>query len=143
MSIVTIPNHLVATVAWLRTIPEITAIVPAANITAKRSKVGSRTWGIVPSAVGGSTSRDVPLMQPRVDVRLFGPTEHDVARLYEVVHPAFIPYDRRSYGFRAEGCQVSHIWHEGGPTELIDDDDGQTPMILLTYRYQMLARVVV
>lgn len=143
MSIVAIPNHLVATVAWLRTIPEIIAICPAANITAKRSKVGSRQWGIVPSAVGGSVHQALPLNQPRVDVRLFGPTEHDVARLYEVVHPAFIPFDRRSYGFEAEGCRVVHIWHEGGPTELVDDDDGQTPMILLTYRYQMLAKVVV
>lgn len=148
MSIALIPNHIQATVAWLRSLSQVTAICPSRLITAKRSSIPALSWGIVPTMAGGfgaaqgTSMQDFPLNRLRVDLKLFGPTEHDVARLYQVVHPAFIPFDRRSYGFTAEGCQVTHVWHEGGPTELIDPTDNQTPMILLTYQYQMRAEVV-
>jgi hypothetical protein len=135
------PNPVTATVSWLWDLPDITTEFPTLTISAVRRNVGSRKYGIVPAMVGGSASRDLPLNQPRIDLKFFGPDEHNVARLYEFVYPSIIPLDRRSYGFTAQGCKVTHIWHEGGPHELIDDDDGLTPMILLTVRYQMVAKV--
>lgn len=137
------PNPVVGTVAWLWSLPDITTAFPTLTITAKRNKVGARTYGIVPKMAGGTANRDLPLNQPRIDLLFYGPSEHDVARLYEWVYPRIFPIlERQGNGFQAEGVRVTHIWHEGGPTELIDDDDGLTPMILLTLRYQMVAKVV-
>ncbi len=136
------PNPAVATVSWLWSLPGITTAFPTLTISNKREKVGSKKYGIVPRMAGGTASRDLPLNQPRIDLRFYGPNEHEVARLFEWVYPQIFPIlVRQGNGFEAQGCKVSDIVHEGGPTELIDDDDGQTPMILLTLRYQMVAKV--
>ncbi len=136
------PNPVVATVSWLWSLPGITTAFPTLTITAKRSNAGSRKYAIVPKMSGGTASRDVPLTQPRIDLKFYGPTEHDVARLYEWVYPHVFPIlERQGNGFLSEGCRVTHIWHEGGPIELVDDDDGVTPMIVVVLRYQMAAKV--
>lgn len=136
------PNPVVATVSWLWSLPDIATEFPTLTISAKRDKVGSRKYGIVPAMAGGTASTYLPLNQPRIDLKFYGPTEHDVARLYEWVYPQLFPIlTQQGNGFTAEGCKVTHIWHEGGPTELVDNDDGQTPMILLSLRYQMVAKV--
>lgn len=135
-----IPDVLSALRALVRADAGVTAIAPADRIYAARMPQLETTLqpraAVVLARSGGPGDRGrLKVARERIDVRAYGATEFEAARLSYAVHELFKATERVRVTSAAPVITptlIHGITLEGGPTDL-HDADGDWPMTLRTY----------
>lgn len=131
--------------AYLRSIPDITALVgdrvwigwPRGVDGALRVKVPPYPHAIlIESGRGGFADPEGPYLTERVDLSCLGPTEAEAAALWRTLGAYLIDVRRRrSASFRAANTQVSGVVFEAGPFRTPDPPTGW-PRAWATYQFR-------
>lgn len=116
------PDPKGALLVWLKASPDITAICPAANIRGNLADLPPNGYAIAVVKAGGPLADPyAPLIVPRFDLHVYGPTAYEAMRLWRVVYGLLEPADRRTFGWTAANCRVLDSRFETGPVEITED----------------------
>lgn len=149
MTLVPVGDVVLSTVDYLRTVPEVAAIVSTAagwqtGATSGASSgpriSGARyvNWRVKSAAVvvrragGPPDNEHNGWSWTRLDVWCYGSTAREAVNLWRYVHPAVCPDQAGVVGWSAAGCRVANVIKEVDPIP-IDDEDVDWPAILTPY----------
>lgn len=148
MVISALPDLSGAIRAYLRSIPDITAMVgdrvwigwPKSPDGTLRIKTPPYLLAIlIESGRGGDSDPEVPYLTERVDLSCLGPTEEQANTLWRLVHAYLLDVKRqRPAGFRAANTLVSGVTPEIGPFRSPDPPTGW-PRTWATYQFRYCA----
>jgi hypothetical protein len=129
VTITALPNIVGAVNAQLRSFNEITTLVgsnpPRISAELKREWV-MPTHAILLRRVGGPGGDYwIQTQDTRIDVRCYGSTGYEAARLWQIVHAVLCPNPAasgRSVSFRKAHCIVYNVTQESSPISLIEPE---------------------
>lgn len=148
MAITVLPDVLKSTVDYLKTVPEVTAIVAtSAGWTGggsgpRISGVLGADWRVPTQAVvirraGGPGQLGAGRHASRLDVWCYGANAREAVNLWRVVHPALCPEPPNLIGWTQAGCRVIDVQQNA---DAIPSDDLEvgwsvlvTPYVLTYY----------
>lgn len=134
-----VPDHVGATVMYLRQWQNLTDTFPGVVIRSKipDDQPSFTPFILVQKSGGGGENLYVPYYWPRIDVRCYGKTDYEAMRLWRYVHPILVPQSRRGGGWIHDDCQIVNVIMEGAPIPLEEPDDNW-PFVLAVYREQVM-----
>jgi hypothetical protein len=143
--VVALPDLPGAIRAYLRSIPDITALVsdrvwigwPRGTDGTLRVQVPPYLHAIlIESGRGGFVDLEAPYLSERVDLSCLGPTEAEAHLLWRTLAAYLIDVQRqRAASFRAANTLVSGVIHEAGPFRVPDPPTGW-PRTWATYQFR-------
>lgn len=138
---ITIPDAKAAALSHLRNTQTVIDIATEQNIRGTmpaRTRTSNGFYVTATKIPGGNANPWVPTSSVTLELRCYGPSAYEAMKLSRAVQGAFIPYDRRSYGFNYHGCNVYDVRLRTGHAEFPEpgyDGNGDWDMVRTVYEF--------
>jgi hypothetical protein len=139
--VLTLADPLAALVARLQTASDVTALA-STRIGVEQRSGWENTHRVLLAPSGGTVDQEPPLGTARITLRCYGPRYmHDAMNLRQRVLAFLMPQvPGQAAGFKAAGCVVQDVQHEGGPIRPGDFEGKPEPLVIdfLLVRYTLV-----